>query len=149
MAKGISAVVSCSFPFFTIETNCFHSENHFDSGDRFSDAFTEYALEYIMRCLKTSQTQSFEDSEDAQKKILHLFRLATMCGEDIFFWTLPTTCGYSPVLRSGRQASALFHYDSLNVAIRIPMNVISYHTWFSHKVKHCTGIVSENPILVW
>ena len=101
-----------------------------------------------MRCLKTSSTQGIEDSEDVEDKICHLLRLATMCGGRGFFWTLPTTCGYSPVLQHGRQVSALFHYDSLNIAIRIPMNVVSYHTWFSHNVNHCTGVVSESNYCV-
>ena len=98
----------------------------------------------MAKCLKTCFTQGIEDAEETQEKISHLLRLATMCAEGGFFWTLPTTCGYSPDLRGNRQASALFHYDDLNIAIRIPMNVISYHTWFSHNVKHCTGVVSES-----
>ena len=101
-----------------------------------------------MKCLKTSSTQCIEDSEDVEEKIYHLLRLATMCVWGGFFWTLPTTCGYSPDLRGNRQASALFHYDDLNIAIRIPMNVISYHTWFSHNVKHCTGVVNESNYCV-
>ena len=36
--------------------------------------------------------------------------------------------------------SCLFHYDSFNVAIRVPMNVISYNTWLSYIAKHSTGL---------
>ena len=36
--------------------------------------------------------------------------------------------------------SCLFHYDSFNVAIRVPMNVISYNSWLSYYVKHSTGV---------
>jgi len=91
---------------------------HADALDDLGRGFTTYALEH----LAGKYSDNFGRHDGPVRDVMHLLRLGNgPAGGDNFAWSLPTTCGYAPILHKSRQASAWFHYHrcALHLGIHI------------------------------
>lgn len=130
-AYGINDMGLFTLDFFCTE----HADGNDSFGSQFATRGVNYARSALQHCLvESSNKQSVES-------LLHILRQGRQ-NDGRYNWRLPATCGYqvnfSPVDKN-RKACVFFLYNSIQRAVKIPINRVSYQTWNTSK-RHQTAM---------
>ena len=126
-AYGINDMALFTLGFFCTE----HDDGNDSFGSQFASRGLNYATSALHHCLGESSSISSEH-EQSVESLLHILRQGRQ-SNGVHNWRLPATCGYEvsfpPGNDNNRKACVLFLYDSIQRAVKIPLNRRSYQTW--------------------
>ena len=114
---------------------------HFDCNDMHGKEFHNTATSVLSNLIKLALESNDKDLIQASN---HLLRMGTIDDTNNLKYSLYTVCGYAAEYEGDgsteRKVSALFVYNSIDVAVRIPIGKIGYNLFNGIFTKHQTAV---------